>query len=364
MKAVKGGGQNQNANNQNTNNQKPQLKLSRKEAEKQRKETAERISKAVKEGRYLEINVPTVAATEVKTWLESIAGVTVIYSRKSEKDPEKTVISIESKEVVNHDFLTLGAQIKDIEFKAMGLASQKIIKKAEKDRSPASLTFPKELGLAFWEQTTDKDKEALNFIGKHSDIKGETIQLQFGIRDCIGKDDLFKRAFLIAEYADGIRGDLRKKKDMDFIHHCINKMQDFYPIEQKVILFEWVTGKQLIEMGRANIFNSQKKPARFFQRFLNYFSKKREYTYEYYGKVILPESEEKYVIEVRKEITPRLADHSAEIWIRYEFGEQFYRGFGVVLVEHYFNEMVALHNKAFKDAQEAEGKAVTDNAGE
>jgi hypothetical protein len=352
MKAVRGG------------KSPKELRVSRKEHLKNFNDKVEKIRLAAEEGRYFEINVPTTCTNDVLEWFKSIKGTTVLHTRPNKSAEGKTTICLESDVKLDYDFMTLGSQLKDIEIRAKGLEVQKAVKKQEKDRSPISLTFPKALGLAMWEETSKKDKDKLHFIGKHSDIEGKSIRLEFDVADCIGKDDLVRRIANIFEYADYARGNLRKKSEMDFVHGCIEASRALHPINQLATKFEWVTGKQLIELGKANVINSTAKGATLFQRFLNWFSKKRNYTYYYMDRVVEP-NDAMYVIEVHKPIEPKQADHQAEIWLRYEFGEQFYRGFGITLVEYYFNDMAALSNAKQAEINEAfKADAVTDKEGE
>ena len=350
MKAEKGGNNGNKTPKPNTQNQAKQpAKLSIKEQKKEMAAMTEKIKELSMQSRYFEVNVPTLCLTEVIEWFAQIKGLAIITTFPSAKSSE-TTLAIESNIALNDQLIRLGSDLKDIEIKAMGLHAQKTIKKMEADVTPISLTFEKAVGIAMWEEITPAIKERTKLLGKYSAIDGNSVQLKFDISDCVGKDALVRRIASIMEYADFARGNLQNQHEMNFVHGCIAESKKLLTIQKTAIRFEEVTGKQLIDMGKANVLNSTAKGASFFQRILNWFSAKRNYTYYYFDRVVEP-NHELYIIEVDNPIPSTDVNHEEEIWLRYKFGNQFYRGFGVQLVQHYFNEMRDIHNARIKEME-------------
>lgn len=329
----------------------------------------ELIKQARDENRLIQQQFPLASIKTTEEMLKTAGFDVLDVDMNTLKKQGVAVVSFSSDVSIDETSFNTGQKLKDIAMRSFGLAAVKKEKrKIEKDNSePFKLKFPRKTGAKIYAEL----KELLNIIAKTVSIDGKEMQLDFDISDCLTKSDLAKRISQILGAAQAIKDGMQTANEYKYIKEMSEALARA-EMQQTAVRFKRVSGQYLIENGIADkmivgkdfsqsefqkaVANFGKKTG-FFSRLWSYLKGDADTVYRY-GNIIVDASRE-YIIECNEPCN-KSANHNEEMILRYEFGEQVYRGFGIQLVVQYVKTIETNFNLAIDEAHAAESQPNSD----
>lgn len=321
----------------------------------------EQIQQARDENRLIQQQFPLASIKTTQAMLEKEGFTVLDTDTETLKKQGMGILSFAANQAIDEKSFNVGQQLKDIAMRSIGIAAiKKEKRKIEKDnKEPFQLRFPLKVGAKMYEQL----KEQFTILSKTVSMDSKEMKIDFDISDCVSKSDLAKRIAQIYGAAKAIGDDIQKASEFAYIKEMSDALSRA-EIKQTAIRFKKVTGQYLIDNNIAEriyvdhtFYQSQFSKAvgnfykrkGFWSRLWEYLTAKAKFEYIYCDTVVVAENE--YVIECY-EPCDKLANHNEEMTLRYEFGEQVYRGFGIQLVVQYVKDIEKVFNAAIDELEQ------------
>jgi hypothetical protein len=104
----------------------------------------------------------------------------------------------------------------------------------------------------------------------------------------------------------------------------------------------------LIDRGYVTVFDSDKKPAKLWQKFLKLLMRQKQFEnlqYEFHEKIVDPKGE--YVVKHESPVKleePKPINHIQNCRDIYDWGNQIHAGYGIMAVDKYYKDIIKMHN--------------------
>lgn len=275
---------------------------------------------------------------------DKVAGISFWGVRK---DKDLASIQLAVEENVNIDNLNIGFALCELKYRTAARGAEIEAKKLKKVE-PLKINIDKSISKEFKQLYGKK----FNLNEVHADIKTGKVTYNFNVSSIKGRNNLAKYMFNLAAAVQACKNNERLRIEKRALNAYIKDLEQANNFDQTHIEYERMTGQELIDRGFVTIFDSDKKPAKMWQRVLNIFlnkQKKKELQYTFWEKVV--ELDKEYVIKHTKPIklkNPRPINHIQMCLDIYDWGNQVHAGYGIMAVDKYYQEIVKINNEYAK----------------
>lgn len=203
-----------------------------------------------------------------------------------------------------------------------------------------------------------------NVVSSIASIDGKTTEYTFDFGD-VDAQGLANDILQVYKAADSCMRNLRIKRDMDYVSKALATANQLVPMEESELRYKRVTGQWLIDNGYAMRYATKAPEKQWYKRLfeLLFCNNLLKFEYIFCNQIVDTNAEYVVLLDKPQQLDqPQEMDHQSNMLLTYDYGEQIHSGYGIVLVERYYNQIVGIHN-AYVKQQEDEPNSKTDMVG-
>lgn len=203
-----------------------------------------------------------------------------------------------------------------------------------------------------------------NVVKSIASIDGKTTEYHFDFGDADAQG-LANDILQVYKAADSCMRNLRIKRDMDYVSKALATANKLVPMEETEMTYKRVTGQWLIDNRYAMRYATKAPEKQWYKRLFDLLFCNNLLKFEYIFCNQIVDTDAEYVVllnQPQQLKEPRQMDHQRNVLLAYDYGEQIHSGYGIVLVERYYNQIIDIHNNYVKQ-QEDESERKTDMVG-
>lgn len=203
-----------------------------------------------------------------------------------------------------------------------------------------------------------------NVVSSVASIDGKTTEYTFDFGD-VDAQGLANDILQVYKAADSCMRNLRIKRDMDRLSKAASAVKALVPMQETEITYKRVTGQWLIDNGYAMRYATKAPEKQWYKRLFDllFCNNLLKFEYIFCNQIVDTNAEYVVLLDNPEQLEqPKEMDHQSNMLLAYDYGEQIHSGYGIVLVERYYNQVIGIHN-AYVKQQENEPNSKTDMVG-
>lgn len=203
-----------------------------------------------------------------------------------------------------------------------------------------------------------------NVVRSIASIDGKTTEYVFDFGD-VDDQGLANNILQVYKAADSCILNLRIKRDMEYVNKVLTTAQQLVPMQEAELRYKRVTGRWLIDNGYAMRYATKAPEKQWYKRLFDllFCNNLLKFEYIYCNQIVDIDTEYVVLLDQPQQLDqPKEMDHQANVLLAYDYGEQIHSGYGIVLVERYYKQIVDIHNAYVKQTED-EPNSKTDMVG-
>lgn len=203
-----------------------------------------------------------------------------------------------------------------------------------------------------------------NVVSSIASIDGKTTEYTFDFGD-VDDQELANNILQVYKAADSCMQNLRIKRDMDYVNKVLATAQQLVPMQESELRYMRVTGRWLINNGYAMRYATKAPEKQWYKRLFDliFCNNLLKFEYIFCNQIVDIDAEYVVLLDKPHELEqPQGMDHQENVLLAYDYGEQIHSGYGIVLVERYYKQIVDIHNAYVKQTED-EPNSKTDMVG-